>query len=445
MSVQIGDNSLEAYILNVAPQRRDALSDALLDARSRISESVPRFSVGPRCLVVFVSLEEGRITHFAEGKRGARAATGSILLQMRDPEQLDQPVPFGELLDAVPASVRHHLQRYLNLGGLLPPTTNESVVHFMVDADRGFHNRLEQLKNRANPLWSLSEKAAHILGLQKDALGIALRAGGIELHHLTEWSARAIHRRSRFFLEGITPRYTENSMVRDDFETVPGLELFDSTGTTVRHFQSEKNPSRKMTVIMAANEPLEWKTGVDLIYFNEEYESFTMVQYKVMESRRGGPAFNLRSNDRLFGQIQRMDEVWEQVRIENTGLNPSAFRFSRNPFFLKFCPRKPLEPDSTAMFPGMYLPLSLWKRLHESGSLVGPRSGNVLTYDNVGRWLTNSDFITLLSRSWVGTSPRESAMLQKVISKVLAPDSATVYAHQHAAEGSGFGPFAYRR
>ena len=200
-----------------------------------------------------------------------------------------------------------------------------------------------------------------------------------------------------------------------------------------------------MTVIMAANEPLEWKTGVDLIYFNEEYESFTMVQYKVMEPEPGGPAFSLRSKDKLFAQIQRMDEVWTKVRIESTGPDPSAFRFSRNPFFLKFCPRKPLEPDSTAMFPGMYLPLSFWKRLHESGSLVGPRGGKVVTYDNVGRWLSNSDFITLLSRSWVGTSPRESAVLKEVIRNVLDADSVTIYAHKHAGEGSGLGSVPYRR
>ena len=445
MRVQIGARPLEAYVLNVAPQRQDTLLAAVFEGRSRISEAVPRFSVGPRCLVVFASFEEGSLTHFAEGKRGGRAATGSILLQMHDLQPLARPVPFGELVDAVPTSVRRHVRRYLDLGGLLPPRTNEVVVDFMLNADRGLYNRLDRLNNRAHGMWSISEGAAQILGLQKDALGIALRAGGIELDPLTEWSARAIRGQRRFFLEGITPRYTENSIVRADFETVPGLELFDTRGTTVREFQSEKNPSRRMTVIMAANEPLEWKTGVDLIYFNEEYESFTMVQYKVMESAPRGPAFSLRRKDRLFRQIQRMDEVWEEVRIEDSGLNPDAFRFSRNPFFLKFCPRKPLEPDSTAMFPGMYLPLSFWKRLHGSESLVGPRGGNVLTYDNVGRWLSNSDFITLLSRSWVGTSPRESAVLKEMIHKVLATDSVTIYAHKHAAEGSGFGPVGYHR
>lgn len=445
MTVQIGDKPLEAYILNVSPQRRDALLGALLDGRSRISEAVPRFSVGPRYLVVFASFEEGRLTHFAEAKRGGRAATGSVFLQMHDLESLARPVRFGELMGAVPASLRRHLLRYLNRGGLLPPKTSEAVVDFMLNADDGFYNRLERLIIRANRMWSLSEQAAHILGLQKDALGIALRAGGLELDPLTEWSARAMRSQGRFFLEGIRPRYTENSMVTEDFLTVPGLELFDTTGTTVRHFQSKRSPSRRMTVIMAANEPLEWKTGVDLIYFNEEYESFTMVQYKVMESEGGGPVFNLRSDDRLFGQIQRMDEVWEQIKIESTGLDPSAFRFSRNPFFLKFCPRMPLEPDSTAMFPGMYLPLSFWKRLHGSGSLVGPRGGNVVTYDNVGRWLNNTDFITLLSRSWVGTSPKESTVLKEVIRNVLATDSVAVYAHKHAADEVGFGSVAYRR
>lgn len=364
---------------------------------------------------------------------------------MHDLEPLARPVQFAELLGAVPGSIRRHLQRYLNLGGLLPSRTSETVVDFMLNADRGFRNRLARLRVTADLLWSVNDQAAHILGLQKDALGIALRAGGIELDPLTEWSAEAMRRQGRFFLQGITPRYTENSMVREDLETVPGLELFDATGTAVRHFQSMKSPSRKMTVIMAANEPLESKTGVDLIYFNEEYESFTIVQYKVMESGSRGPAFNLRSNDRLLGQIQRMEEVWEQIRLDSTGQDPGAFRFSRNPFFLKFCPRKPLEPDSTAMFPGMYLPLSFWKRLHTSGRLLGPRRDSVLTYDNVGRWLSNSDFITLLSKSWVGTSPRESALLKEVIREALVPDSVTVYAHQHAAEDPGLGPFAYRR
>jgi len=52
-------------------------------------------------------------------------------------------------------------------------------------------------------------------------------------------------------------------------------------------------------VIMANRLPLEEQTGADLIYFNEAYSAFVLVQYKAMEKRKmvrsfaGGTATNL--------------------------------------------------------------------------------------------------------------------------------------------------------
>jgi hypothetical protein len=44
---------------------------------------------------------------------------------------------------------------------------------------------------------------------------------------------------------------------------------------------------------------------------------------------------------------------------------------------------------------GIYLPLDLWKSLHANGRLKGPQGGNVLGFGNVGRKLSNSEFIVL--------------------------------------------------
>ena len=78
------------------------------------------------------------------------------------------------------------------------------------------------------------------------------------------------------------------------------------------------------------------------------------------------------------------------------------FAFQTNPFFLKFCSRVVFDPDSTEMFKGMYLPLDLWHILNRSGKLKGPKGGNVVTFGNVERTMNNTEFVHLLSKSWVG-------------------------------------------
>jgi hypothetical protein len=52
---------------------------------------------------------------------------------------------------------------------------------------------------------------------------------------------------------------------------------------------------------------LEEQTGADLIYYNETYRSFVLVQYKSMDRGLKGPEFRWRKNDKLSEEIARMD------------------------------------------------------------------------------------------------------------------------------------------
>jgi hypothetical protein len=65
------------------------------------------------------------------------------------------------------------------------------------------------------------------------------------------------------------------------------------------------------------------------------------------------------------------------------------------------------------------VPLDLWKVLNASGRLKGPKGGNALSYENVGRRLNNSEFVTLAANSWVGTTVAQSAALEGLIRSVL--------------------------
>ena len=187
-----------------------------------------------------------------------------------------------------------------------------------------------------------------------------------------------------------------------------------------------------MTVIMANKRPLESQTGVDLIYFHETYRSFVMVQYKAMEAERGERTYRWREDGQLMKEIQRMKSILANLKSSPIRNSPKDYRFSDNPFFLKFCPREGFRPDTTSMYPGLYLPLDLWERLRHSGELKGPRGGNLLTYTNAKRWLSNTEFINLVSKSWVGTSASQSEILESLIQTVVESGKTVVFAAKHA-------------
>jgi hypothetical protein len=123
-----------------------------------------------------------------------------------------------------------------------------------------------------------------------------------------------------------------------------------------------------------------------------------------------------------------MDKLLEELAKIEADTDPDGFRFSSNPFFLKFCSRIVFNPDDRGMFPGMYLPHGLWKALASSERLKGPRGGNVLTYKNVGRRLNGPEFTTLVAGSWVGTTITQSASLEAMIRSVLASGRTVTYA-----------------
>jgi hypothetical protein len=91
------------------------------------------------------------------------------------------------------------------------------------------------------------------------------------------------------------------------------------------------------------------------------------------------------------------------------------------------------NPDDKGLFNGIYLPLDLWKSLDASSRLRGPKGGNVVSYDRVGRRLNNTDFTALIANSWVGTTIGQSAVLEQVIRTVLETGKTVTFAVKQLA------------
>lgn len=430
------------YILRVPPARREVLLAEVVDGGDPLSRSipyigepVPRFDHSRRApLVVFASFERGKITHIADGKRSVSAGVGLSRLDIQNVQPLTRPITFGQLESGISTRVRWHLKRVMKNGGLLPSKTLDAFVDRIIELDQSIAGRLARFsKRRRNGIQSLGPRDVENLALQKEALGIALEISGIPRDALLEW--RTIASPQQSFLDGLPGvQVREDVMLLNDFSTIPGFDM----GGEVTHYGSKvfvdpKNPSVRLTVIMANRLPLEQQTGADLIYFNEAYRSFVMVQYKAMEKGPGQAEFRWKNGDQFEEEVARMDALLLELRKIVSGSNPDGFRFSDNPFFLKFCPRVVFNPNDTGLFKGIYLPLDLWKRAFAAGRLKGKKMGNVLTFENVGRRITNTEFVGLVAGAWVGTSIEQSAILQPLIRQILSSGKTVTFAIKHVA------------
>ena len=433
------------YILQVPKHRRELLLDEMEHGESfyrtkpYVAEPVPTFDHSRRApLAVFASFEDGAITHIADGRKGQSAGTGLVRLNLEDLQPLKRPVRFDEILSGTEKRVRHHLKGRLDQGGLLPPKSLGAFVDRITELDSNIGPRLARYSaRRAMALRRLEPRARENLAYQKEALGLALEIAGLPKDDLLAWQPSDGEQQS--FLDGLPgAQVREDAMLLSDFSTFPGFQPMDGvTHYGSKVFSSEQDPSVRLTVIMANRLPLEQQTGADLIYFNEAYRGFVMVQYKAMEKRDKATEFRWQARDQFSEEVNRMETLVEKLSKVPSGHDPDGYRFTNNPFFLKFCPRVVFNPDDKGLFKGIYLPLDLWKRADAAGRFKGKRGGKVLTYQNVGRRINNSEFVMLVAGSWVGTSIEQSAVLGDLIRAVLVTGKTVTIAIGHSAEPVG--------
>ncbi|WP_419949132.1 hypothetical protein [Candidatus Palauibacter sp.] len=421
------------YVLNPSQERRAVLLDEVETGGSVfrkspfLAEPVPVFKYPQRLpLVVFLSLDDHNVSHMADGTLGLWAGTGLKRLELRELEPLSRPISFGELESQASSSVRWHLRERLVHGGLLPEKTRLTFLTRIIQLDEVAARRLARYERRERIIQQFSGHMEENLALQKETVGLALRLAGISTDQELEWDPSGPVQKS--FLDGLRgARVYEDEMLFQDHSTFPGLDLRGmGAHASSLVFESEADPSLRMTVIMANRLPLEHQTGADLIYFNEKYASFVIVQYKAMKECSDGWEFRWSAGDSFTSELQRMERVWGAIEDVESDDTPDGFRFSTDPLFLKFCPRVAFDPERQKLFSGMYLPVYLWKRLERSRLLRGPRGGKRLTFDNVGRWLNNTEFIHLVKGSWLGTSGTQSKPLGELVRDVLARRAVTV-------------------
>ena len=412
------------FILRLSSERREVFEDTYEEGI--FAEPVAEFSHSRNVpLLCFILDDSNQITHIALGKRGRLAGTDLRRLNLERIFKLTNMVSVSSIYERSPTTVKKKLNEKLMNGGLLPPKSFEALINILSELAPESASILKRYsEERIRRIENLSSKSKEALAEQKEAVATALTIAGIDRDELLGWDVNT-NKETSSFLDGLEQaRLREDPMVVNDLMNLPGYEIIKTAPYNSVVFENDQS---KLTVVLANRLPLEKQLGTDLIYYNETFSCFLMIQYKAMEEEAGEFVYRF-PNQQLTEEIDRMKAVMGELKKCAPNTEADGYRLSENPFFLKICPRIVFNPDNVGLVKGMYLPLDYWELLSEHPSLVGPKGGRRLSYRNVRRYFDNSAFVTIASGGWVGTNINQSTVLQEAIRSTLDSGRAVVFA-----------------
>jgi hypothetical protein len=365
----------------------------------RVIDDFPRekeFSAGRATLLID---GEGWITGIARGGRRGSASDLSRNVSFDRITPISELDP-DELIRAVRPRARSTADQVLASGfGLLSETASSDVRAALISIDPEASEVLESILED-EPSWMATEpELGRQHRMERDAVNVSLEIAGFNRSDALA-DARTPLEPAHFSFEDLV-RPGEDPIIIDDLEVFPGWDRIAALRPAGRVFE-EAQSGRRLTVLHANKNPIEHATGVDLVYFVHEYQSFVLVQYKRLVHESSG--LLLRINKQLLEEVRRMAKLEKTFRRSTPAAELSSYRLTDSICFFKLCDAdQPAEV--TDLSRGRYVDLGTWSLLKKERMTVGPKGGKRLAYDDTTRYFTNSSFAQLVSEGWVGSYP----------------------------------------
>ena len=262
---------------------------------------------------------------------------------------------------------------------------------------------------------------------ERDAMRTILRIGQFSTALAGVW--RRPVDRNEPYLAGLVRDPTESSLMEHD------TRFFDDWSTG-RHPQMRcdiqvfTDGKRRLEIANVNATKVEGRLGTDLIYYHHGTHSFTLVQYKKLGPRKQ-PMY-VGPNDRLHGQLDRLEAVSKR------SLSPSAardWRLSNDHCFIKLAHWT--EEDSAgdgAPASGMILPVPYVRLLLEDSATATSGAGRQLGYEQVERYLTNTQFIQLVQDGFIGSVGVDAQTLREIVDERVEQGNGVMVAAEDSPE-----------
>ncbi len=177
---------------------------------------------------------------------------------------------------------------------------------------------------------------------------------------------------------------------------------------------------RTLEVFNVNRQRIEEELGVDLIYLNDTLNAWILVQYKLLEGHFGTRGEICRVDPAFDKALKRMNRFRanepDDWQINN---GHGSYRLCGDGFYFKLCRRVQVEPLSSELLPGMYLPRLFVEAALADSTFSGPQGGRVISSENVARHLTNTLFADLVRDGWIGTRGASSSQIRAFLAESL--------------------------
>ncbi|HDZ45394.1 hypothetical protein LCGC14_0193190 [marine sediment metagenome] len=427
-------------------QRKDLIKGDNEGANFSDALSVPDWEM-KQLQVVLLSFSGTTIDYICLAKKGSRVATAKSRVEFYDLVELDN-VKLSEIEEKLGVQKKLvFVKSSSGQGGRIPTKTWVATLEILKELRTYKKSEIERLISlKSVSKYTFGGGYADQLSQEREALGAALDifsgSNILRKEVLSSWapniedvkdlddgdltatlSINDMQKSS--FISGIASRHIqEESALQHDLVNWEGESAqFHEMGVS-----SFQQGSRILDIVYANKNSLEHTLGVDLIYYNQEFHSFVLVQYKLMKDKSDAEGYYYRPDGQLEKELARMDEFSKQYPADSEINSHEQYRLNPDGFLFKMVPCRGVQAASSQLISGMYITREYMQFLLGNGGPKGKNGGRIISFKNSPRYLTNTEFSSSVNRGWIGSKMNQSDILEKIVKVFLETGRAIIVA-----------------
>lgn len=424
------------YVMKFASDDRMAEIISAADRHGWVTEAIADFRTAGlgRIYAGVLIRADGEIFKLARLTRLRTAALNQRTVGLSDLEALSEK-DCAVLKQAILASVQTAKKspRDLTEVNRLTADQNKKLIEQLDNIAPSVSDRLREKGKFDDRILSIyTQHEQEIIGLERDVVGISLEIAFGDRENLVLKDELMIgastEKQSSFLgmLEGTG--YTEDEIIAYEMRRFDGLRLLRELNPRAVEFEQNGSVLR---VIHANRNKLENTLGVDLIYVSEYFGSIVGVQYKMMRGDFSSAHFT--PDENFIKQLRTMDDTWRRIPFSPI-VSQNDYRLNQLPFYFKFISKIEKNFGDDTLCRGMYMPSDLVSQLCNSTpqEKIGTKHQT--------RYLTNTDFSSLVRHGWIGTSFNQRTVLEELTRQTINSRKSLIVAVQSENSPGDTGP-----
>lgn len=416
------------YFFNVDEENRISLIIRNIDATGSFTDAVSSSDWQNKKTEIFLISFHGNLTYVALARKGSRVLTGKSRIRFTNFIRIVPEIPIQFLENEIQTKLKQYFIRASKgVGMKTPPQTWSATIDFIKKLRPYASAQIDELYRLKDEAFEINGKDVKTLAEEKDATNIALRIASFEKTDVLNWSPPPPTERITSYIERLKDfTIIEDRMIEHDTRVFGSWSYLKSHMVGAVEFVKD---GEKLLIMNTNRGNIEHSMGVDLIYYFEKFDSYLLIQYKRMDEATGKPTY--RPIDKSYKQemerLQFLKKKQQHLPFSQNGIIRD-YRLNQESIYFKLCPKTIFEPSSTDMIPGMYIPFDYWEELLKSPSVLGPRGGLQINYDNVERHISNTLFIDLAQSGWIGSKSMTSNQINQYIQSAIEGDRSIMLA-----------------